>query len=66
MTKESRDKGESSKQARAATLGLRDGDGRTADPLGCARDDNKERVVGWGETLLNRNMAHPTTRDDKG
>jgi hypothetical protein len=32
-------------KGRAATLGLRDWDGRTADPSAALRDDKKERVV---------------------
>ena len=67
-------KGESSKKGRAVTLGLRDWDGRTADPS--AALGMTERGGWWvrGERLPNRNIfiliggpqAHSTTRDDKG
>jgi hypothetical protein len=51
------DKGEASDQGRAATLGLRDWDGRTADPLGYARDDKGKGGFGGGERLPNRNIS---------
>jgi hypothetical protein len=63
------DKGESRNQGRAATLGLRDWDGRTADPS-ATLGMTKERVVGRGERLPNRNIfiliSGPQAHDHSG